>query len=70
MSVATHGHSPSYPKMGQGLAQNLFALVWAASYYIRVRGTSEVGARYPGIWVDPEHGATHITTYPEPPEDA
>jgi hypothetical protein len=55
--------------MGWGLAQSLFALVRGASYYIRVRGTSEFGARYPGIWVGPGHGATHITTYPELPKD-
>jgi hypothetical protein len=43
--------------------------VRGVSYYIRVHGTLEIGTRYPGIWVDPKHGATHITTYPEPPED-
>jgi hypothetical protein len=35
----------------------------------KVCGTLDVGTRYPGIWVDPEHGATHMTSYPEPPED-
>jgi hypothetical protein len=60
---------PYYPGVERGLARSLFALVRGVSYYIRVRGTLEIGTRYPGIWVDPEHGATHITTYPEPPED-
>jgi hypothetical protein len=55
--------------MGRGLAQSLFTLVRGVSYYIGVRGTLDVGTRYPEIRFDPKHGATHIIAYPEPPKD-
>jgi hypothetical protein len=48
--------------MGRGLACSLFALV---------RGTSQLykGTWYPGIRVVLRKEETHITAYPEAPED-
>jgi hypothetical protein len=34
---------PHYPGMGRGLVRSLTALVWGASYYIRVCRTPESG---------------------------
>jgi hypothetical protein len=51
-----------YPGMGWGLAHSLFILVWGTSQLYK-------GMRYPKIRVVLRKEETHITTYPEPPED-
>jgi hypothetical protein len=51
-----------YPGMGWGLAHSLFALVWGTSRLYK-------GTRYPRIQVVLRKEETHITAYPEPPED-
>jgi hypothetical protein len=49
-------------RYGTGLVWSLFALVRGASQLYK-------GLQDPGIRVDAKRRSTHITAYPEPPED-